>query len=86
MSSLWIGAPLLLASASPTRRALLEAVAIPVEQEAPEVDERAIEAACNGLATVELASRLAAEKAMRNAADALAESAGACAALFGESK
>jgi septum formation protein len=63
MRSPWIGPPLLLASGSSTRRALLEAVAIPVEQEAPEVDERAIEAACDGLAPVELASRLAEEKA-----------------------
>jgi septum formation protein len=63
MTSLWIGPPLLLASASPTRRLLLEAVAIPVEQQTPEVDEREIEASCRGLGPDELATRLAGEKA-----------------------
>lgn len=37
--------PLLLASSSATRRALLEAAGIPVEVEAPNVDERALQAA-----------------------------------------
>ena len=42
----WLGpGPLLLASTSQTRRALLEGAGLPVETEAPEVDERAVEAA-----------------------------------------
>lgn len=65
--ALWSGsAPLLLASASPTRRALLEGAGIPVEAEAPGVDERAVEAAAQGegLDPSGLAARLAAEKAL----------------------
>jgi septum formation protein len=43
--SLWRGgAPLLLASTSGTRRMLLESAGLPVETEAPDIDERAIEA------------------------------------------
>ena len=66
-TSLWREpAPLLLASTSPTRRALLEAVAIPVEAEAPGVDERAVEALPElaGASPAALAGRLAAEKAL----------------------
>jgi septum formation protein len=65
--SLWTGAePLLLASASRTRRALLESAGIPVETEAPGVDERAVEAAAagEGLDPEGLAARLAAAKAL----------------------
>jgi septum formation protein len=42
---------------------LLEAAAIPVDQEAPAVDEREIEASSRGLAPLELANRLAKVKA-----------------------
>lgn len=60
----WTGpAPLLLASTSPTRRLLLEGAGLPVETEAPGVDERAVEATCAGLAPAELALRLARAKA-----------------------
>ncbi|HEX2556314.1 MAG TPA: Maf family protein [Microvirga sp.] len=65
--SVWTDpAPLLLASTSPTRRALLESAGIPVEIEAPGVDERAVEAAARGegLDPPGLALRLAAEKAL----------------------
>ncbi len=66
-ASVWTGpAPLLLASTSPTRRALLESAGLPVDTEAPGVDERAIEGAARdeGLDPRALASRLAAEKAL----------------------
>jgi len=65
--SLWTGSdPLLLASTSRTRRALLESAGLPVETEAPGVDERAVEAAAagEGLGPMGLAARLAAEKAL----------------------
>ncbi|KMO22869.1 Maf family nucleotide pyrophosphatase [Methylobacterium indicum] len=63
-SSLWRGsAPLLLASTSPTRRALLESAALTVETHAPGVDERAVEAQAAGLSPADLAERLAAAKA-----------------------
>ncbi|BCM82999.1 Maf family nucleotide pyrophosphatase [Methylobacterium indicum] len=63
-SSLWRGsAPLLLASTSPTRRALLESAALAVETRAPGVDERAVEAEAAGLSPADLAERLAAAKA-----------------------
>jgi septum formation protein len=61
---LWRGGlPLLLASTSATRRGLLEGAGLAVETEAPGVDERAVEAACAGLAPEALARRLAAAKA-----------------------
>lgn len=60
----WTGPqPLLLASTSPTRRLLLESAALPVETASPEVDERAIEAACLGLSPPDLALTLARAKA-----------------------
>lgn len=63
-SPLWRGAaPLLLASTSPTRRALLTSAGLTVETQAPGVDERAVEAACAGLGPVDLALRLARAKA-----------------------
>jgi septum formation protein len=63
-SSPWRGAePLLLASTSPTRRALLAAAGLAVETRSPGVDERAVEAACLGLAPADLARRLALAKA-----------------------
>ncbi len=61
----WLGPkPLLLASTSPTRRALLEGAGLPLETEAPEVDERAVEAASAGLAPADLARRLAEAKVL----------------------
>jgi septum formation protein len=62
--SLWRGpAPLLLASTSPTRRALLASAGLTVETRAPGVDERAVEAQAAGLSPEALAERLAAAKA-----------------------
>ncbi len=63
--SLWRGAPLVLASKSTVRRSLLEAAGIPVEVDAAEIDERALEAppAERGAAPETIASLLAAEKA-----------------------
>lgn len=64
-SEIWRGAePLLLASTSATRRALLESAALPVETRAPGVDERAVEAQAAGLAPQDLAARLAEAKAL----------------------
>jgi septum formation protein len=67
MAALWTGpAPLLLASTSATRRALLESAGLPVETQASGVDERAVEKAAEAQALdpVNLARRLAAEKAL----------------------
>jgi septum formation protein len=64
VSPLWRPSkPLLLASTSATRRALLESAGLPVETEAPGVDERAIELETQD-APQDLASRLAAEKVL----------------------
>ena len=66
-ATLWTcDAPLLLASTSRTRRALLESAGLAVDTEAPGVDERAIEAASRGggLDPAALAERLAVEKAL----------------------
>jgi septum formation protein len=59
---LWSGPPLVLASASPTRRGLLEAAGLPVEVEASGVDERALDE--ERLSPADLARRLAAAKAL----------------------
>lgn len=68
-TSLWLGsAPLLLASSSSTRRALLEGAGLPVETLSPGVDERALEADSAGLAPEMLARRLAEAKARAVAA------------------
>jgi septum formation protein len=67
MSRLWTGpAPLLLASTSQTRRALLESAGLSVDTDRPGVDERAIEAEARreNLDPMGLAQRLAAEKAL----------------------
>ncbi|GJD52611.1 7-methyl-GTP pyrophosphatase [Methylobacterium crusticola] len=62
---LWRGPePLILASTSPTRRALLESAGLAVETRAPGVDERAVEAQAAGLAPEALAQRLADAKAL----------------------
>ncbi|TGD97124.1 Maf family protein [Methylobacterium nonmethylotrophicum] len=69
--SLWRGAaPLLLASTSPTRRALLAAAGLDPETRAPGVDERAVEAQAEGLPPRRLAERLAEAKAAAVAAGA----------------
>jgi septum formation protein len=56
--------PLLLASASATRRALLEAAAIPVETIPAAIDERALEAALGDVSADSVAANLAAAKAL----------------------
>ena len=64
-ASPWLGPkPLLLASTSPTRRLLLEGAGLPVETEAPGVDERAVEAADPAASPPALARRLAEAKAL----------------------
>ena len=67
--SLWRGAPLVLASKSSVRRALLEAAGIPVEIVPAAVDERAIESSKAAAASAEgVALLLAREKALAVAA------------------
>ncbi len=64
MTSLWRAAePLVLASRSAPRRAMLEAAGLPVEISLPELDERAVEAAAGPLDPVAVARLLAREKA-----------------------
>ncbi len=64
MSGIWrLPAPLLLASTSATRRLLLESAGLPVEAEAPGVDERALDGE-GGADPVALARRLAEAKAL----------------------
>ncbi len=61
---LWCAArPLVLASRSASRRAMLEAAGIPVEISVPQVDERAVEGAAGPLGPVDAAVLLASEKA-----------------------
>ncbi len=67
MTALWTApAPLLLASASATRRALLADAGLAVDAEAPGVDERAVERSIDekALGPADLALHLAAEKAL----------------------
>jgi septum formation protein len=65
MSKLWSGAfRLVLASASPTRRRLLQAAGLPFEIVAAGIDERAIEAGMRAAAPAELALALARAKAL----------------------
>lgn len=62
--ALWLGAkPLVLASRSGSRRAMLEAAGIPVEVHAADIDERAVEAAAGVRGPGEAAMLLAGEKA-----------------------
>jgi septum formation protein len=64
---LWSGAPpLVLASQSATRRAMLETAGLPVEPVSPDIDERALETAAtsSGINANEVAIVLAREKAM----------------------
>jgi septum formation protein len=60
--------PLILASKSSARRAMLEAAAIPVEVHPAGIDEREVEASLASPAPSEVAARLAAEKAREVAA------------------
>jgi septum formation protein len=61
---LWRAAePLVLASRSAPRRAMLEAAGIPIEVRVPDLDERAIEAAAGPRGPAETALLLAGEKA-----------------------
>lgn len=62
--SLWRGEPLILASKSQVRRALLEAAGIPVEVDPANIDERGIEAAAGNLPPDAVAKLLAREKAL----------------------
>lgn len=64
MTALWRGAePLVLASRSAPRRAMLEAAGLPVEVSLPDLDERAVEAAAGPLGPTAAALLLAREKA-----------------------
>jgi septum formation protein len=64
MTPLWRGAqPLVLASRSASRRAMLAAAGLPIEVSAPDLDERAVEAAAGPLAPAKVAMLLAREKA-----------------------
>jgi septum formation protein len=68
-NGLWLAErPLLLASKSESRRALLAAAAIPIEVLPADIDERAIEAKAGALLPGELAALLACEKACTVAA------------------
>jgi septum formation protein len=67
--SLWIGGPLVLASKSPSRRALLEAAGIPLTLDPADIDERGIEQSqAAGAGAKEVAVLLAREKALATAA------------------
>ena len=67
--SLWLAAqPLVLASSSPVRRALLQAAGIPVEVWPAAIDERAIAARATVFAAGDVAAMLAREKALTGAA------------------
>ena len=62
--SLWLAArPLVLASKSAARRALLQAAGVPVEIEPASIDERAVEARAGLKDAAEAAALLAREKA-----------------------
>ena len=64
MTPLWRPAqPLVLASRSTSRRAMLMAAGLPIEVSVPDLDERAVEAAAGPLAPAHVAVLLAREKA-----------------------
>lgn len=65
---LWLAAaPLILASRSAVRRALLEGAGVPVEVRPADIDERAVEAGAPLQAPVAIAALLAREKALATA-------------------
>ena len=67
--TLWLASqPLVLASKSPARRALLEAAGIPIEIRPADIDERAVEARAGKRDPVDVALLLAREKARAAAA------------------
>jgi nucleoside triphosphate pyrophosphatase len=67
---LWLAAtPLVLASGSAPRRALLEAAGIPVEARPARIDERAVEASAPSADPSAVAALLAREKALRVAGE-----------------
>jgi septum formation protein len=62
--TLWRGAqPLVLASRSASRRAMLAAAGLPIEVDVPDLDERAVEAAAGPRPPAKVAMLLACEKA-----------------------
>jgi septum formation protein len=64
MTALWRGAqPLVLASRSASRRAMLTAAGLSIEVSVPDLDERAVEAAAGPLEPAKVAMLLAREKA-----------------------
>ena len=64
MTPLWRGAqPLVLASRSASRHAMLTAAGLPIEISLPDLDERAVEAAAGPLEPAKVAMLLAREKA-----------------------
>jgi septum formation protein len=64
MSSLWLAAqPLVLASKSAVRRAMIEAAGIPLEVAPADIDERAVERRAGAGTAADVASLLAREKA-----------------------
>jgi septum formation protein len=64
MTPLWRGAqPLVLASRSASRRAMLAAAGLPIEVSVPDLDERAVETAAGPLEPAKVAMLLAREKA-----------------------
>jgi septum formation protein len=64
MTPLWRGAqPLVLASRSASRRAMLAAAGLPIQVMVPDLDERAVEAAAGPLEPAKVAMVLAREKA-----------------------
>jgi len=68
--ALWLApAPLLLASQSKVRRAILEAAGVPIEARAAALDERAVEARAPNSEPSAVAALLARAKALRVAAD-----------------
>jgi septum formation protein len=58
-----VAQPLVLASRSASRRAMLDAAGVPIEVSVPDFDERAVEAAAGPLEPVKVAMLLAREKA-----------------------
>ena len=69
--ALWLGShPLVLASGSAVRRALLEGAGIPVEVRPADIDERAVEAAAGAAQPSEVAALLAHQKGNRGGAAA----------------